>query len=61
VSRNSSHPQDIKTLVDTAIDLHSRAVDLQHERRWWIPLVSSAIGGSIGAALGALLTLLHQS
>jgi hypothetical protein len=61
VSRNTLTPQDIKTLVDTAIELHSRAVDLQHEKRWWIPLVSSAIGGSIGAAIGAFLTLLHQS
>ena len=55
VSRDRLTPADIKTLIDTAISLHSRAVDLQRESRWWVPLVSSAIGGLIGAILGAWL------
>jgi hypothetical protein len=55
VSRDPLTPGDIKALVDTAINLHSRALESEHERRWWIPLASSAIGGLIGAVLGAFL------
>lgn len=54
VSRAPLSPSDIKTLVDTAINLHSRAVEIQREGRWWIPLVSSAIGGLVGAILGTM-------
>jgi hypothetical protein len=61
VSRDPLTPQDIKALVDTAINLHSRAIELQHEKRWWIPLISSATGGLVGAALGAFVSLLNQS
>jgi hypothetical protein len=55
VSRDRLTPADIKTLIDTAISLHSRAVELQRESRWWVPLVSSALGGLIGAILGVWL------
>jgi hypothetical protein len=54
VSRNPLTPNDIKTLVDTAIDLHSRALEHQREKRWWLP-VASVVGGLIGALIGALL------
>jgi hypothetical protein len=53
VSRDPLTPDDIKALVDTAISLHSRALESEHARRWWIPLASSAIGGLLGAILGA--------
>jgi hypothetical protein len=55
VSRDPLTPEDIKALIDTAISLHSRALESEHERKWWIPLVSSAIGGLVGAILGAFL------
>ena len=55
LSRAPLLPSDIKTLIDAAINLHSRAVELQLESRWWIPLASSAVGGLIGATLGALI------
>jgi len=55
VSRDPLSPSDIKTLIDAAINLHSRAVELQREGRWWIPLVSSAVGGLIGAIIGVLV------
>ena len=55
ISRNPLTPDDIKTLIDTAIDLHSRALEQQKENRWWIPLVVSAIGGLIGAIIGGLI------
>jgi hypothetical protein len=52
ISRDPLTPPDIKTLIDTAINLHSRAIERERESRWWMPLLSSAVGGLIGAALG---------
>jgi hypothetical protein len=46
----------VKTLLDTAINLHQRAVDEHRDRRWWVtPLTAivSAIGSFIGAVIGA--------
>ncbi len=54
VSRAPLSPSDIKTLIDAAIKLHSRAVDIQRENRWWIPLVC-ALGGLVGAIVGSLI------
>jgi hypothetical protein len=54
VSRVRLTPADIKTLVDTAINLHARALEEQKERRWWLPL-ASVIGGLVGGVLGALI------
>jgi hypothetical protein len=54
VSRVRLTPADIKTLVDTSINLHARALEEQKEKRWWLPL-ASAIGGLIGGILGALI------
>ena len=52
VSRAALTPADIKTLIDAAINLHSRAIERRREGRWWVPLLSSAVGGLIGALLG---------
>lgn len=55
VSRNPLTADDIRALVSTAINLHSRALEHQREGRWWVPLVTglaSAIGGFVGAMLG---------
>jgi hypothetical protein len=57
ISRRPISDADIKTLIDAAINLHSRAIELQREGRWWIPLASSLIGGLIGAILG---TIFHK-
>lgn len=54
ISRVRLTPADIKTLVDTAINLHARALEEQKEKRWWLPL-ASAIGGLIGGVVGALV------
>jgi hypothetical protein len=54
VSRVPLTPTDIKALIDTAINLHSRAVEHQRERRWWLAL-ASGVGGLVGAVVGALL------
>jgi hypothetical protein len=55
VSRDPLSPADIKTLIDTAINMHSRAVELQRERGWWKSPLLSAIAALIGAAAGALI------
>lgn len=54
VSRIALGAGDIQSLLKTAIDLHSRAVEQQRERRWWLPLVTAGaalVGGLVGAAL----------
>jgi hypothetical protein len=53
VSRVALAAGDIQSLMQAAIDLHSRAIEHQRERRWWIPLLASATGGLIGALVGA--------
>jgi len=45
---------DIKALVDTAVNLHSRALEYQKEKRWWAAL-SGGVGGLLGAIIGGLL------
>lgn len=54
ISRTPLSASDISTLVKTAIDLHSRALDARKETRWWIPL-GAATGSLIGAIIGALI------
>lgn len=54
VSRSALQATDIKTLIDTAVNLHSRALEHQKDKRWWIALASAA-GGLVGAIVGALL------
>lgn len=49
ISRVPLAPADIKALVDTAVNLHSRALEQQKEKRWWVALASAAgaLGGSV--------------
>jgi len=54
VSRVPLSSADIKALVDTAVNLHSRALEHQKDRRWWLAL-ASAVGGLVGSIIGALL------
>ena len=54
VSREPLSADDIRTLIDTAVGLHSRALDQQKERRWWLPL-ATAVAALLGAVLGAWL------
>jgi hypothetical protein len=55
VSRSPLTAADINTLIKTAVDMHSRALDAKKESRWWIPL-AAAVGSLLGALAGALLT-----
>ena len=45
----------IKTLLDTAINLHQRAVDAHRDRRWWITPSTAVICALIGAVVGAII------
>jgi hypothetical protein len=54
VSRIPLGAAEIKTLIDTAVNLHSRALEHQKDRRWWVALCSAA-GGAAGALVGAVL------
>jgi hypothetical protein len=45
----------IKTLMDTAISLHQRAVEANRDWRWWVPSALSLIGSFVGALIGVWL------
>jgi hypothetical protein len=51
ISRTPLTNEDISTLINTAINLHSREIDHKKDSRWWI---SGAIGLS-GVILGAII------
>lgn len=54
ISRTPLTSDEISTLINTAIELHSRAVDQENLKKWWIPIVT-AIAGFLGAIIGALV------
>lgn len=54
ISRVPLTSADIKALVDTAVNLHSRALEHQRDKRWWTAL-AGGVGGLLGSVLGALL------
>ena len=45
----------IKTLLDTAVNLHQREVDAARDWRWWVAPMIAAASSFIGAILGGLL------
>lgn len=59
ISRNPLTNADINTLINTAINLHSRALEHQKDTRWWRTILMSAgVGGMIsvlGMVVGRLL------
>jgi hypothetical protein len=55
LSRNPLTATDIKTLVDTAVNLHNRALEHQKDKRWWIPILS-AVGAFAGSCVGPAIT-----
>jgi hypothetical protein len=61
VSRIPLKADDIKTLIATAIDLHSRELDAKKDRLWYKPVVLQAIAGLLGAALGVWASLHSQA
>lgn len=53
ISRIPLESDTIESLIKTAVDMHSRALQHQQDKRWWIPLTVSFVGGLIGAIIGA--------
>ena len=43
---------EIKTLIDIAIELHSKAREQQTDWRWWVPIVASFLGSLVAVLLG---------
>jgi hypothetical protein len=54
LSRLPLTPADVKTLIDTAVNLHSRALEQQKDRRWWLPILTAA-AALVGSVAGALI------
>ena len=48
-------PEQIETLMSTAVKLHSSAIEHERHARWWIPLVIPAATTVVGILLGAWL------
>lgn len=55
ISRIPLKADTIQSLITTAIDMHSRALQHEQDKRWWIPLLVSGIGGLLGAMIGGVL------
>jgi hypothetical protein len=54
ISRNPLTNADISPLITAAIQLHSRALEQQQEKRWWISGVVGLLGVIVGATIQAL-------
>lgn len=54
ISRAALSPNEIATLINTAIQIHARALERERDARWWLPIFTAG-AGFVGAILGALL------
>jgi hypothetical protein len=54
ISRNPLEPETIQSLITTAIEISSQALELKQDKRWWIPVIVGGVSGLIGALLGSL-------
>ena len=48
ISRTPLNSDELATLVKTAIDLHSRALEHKRDTRWWVAGVTALIGVALG-------------
>ena len=53
ISRTPLGRTEISTLIQTAIDLHARALEHKRELRWWVPVLVGFVGVLLGAAITA--------
>jgi len=53
ISRIFLSNNDISTLINTAINLHSSEIDHKKDSRWWVAIVS----GLVGIILGSLIKM----
>lgn len=52
VSRPPVPEQQIKTLIEIAVELHTKAREHHTDWRWWVPIVASFAGSLIAVLLG---------
>lgn len=55
ISRQPLSSDEIHSLIRTAIDIHSKAIELSQERRWWVPVVVSLVSVLVGLVAGQML------
>lgn len=58
LARPSLSPEQIHTLISTAIELHARAIEQNRESRWWLPTITAifaAVASFAGVILGVWL------
>jgi hypothetical protein len=58
ISRMPLRSDEIATLVKTAINLHSRALEQKKEDRWLFTLLAPALAGFAGVVIGAVIVAL---
>ena len=51
ISRVPLSNDDISTLINTAINLHSSEIDHKKDSRWWVAIVSGLVGIIIGSLI----------
>ncbi len=61
ISRMPLGTQELSTLIQTAIELHSRALEHKREGRWWVHLAVGLLGVIIGASIPILAGQLGPS
>jgi hypothetical protein len=54
ISRTPLTNSDISTLINTAINLHSREIEHKKDSRWWITGAIGLVGVILGAVINAL-------
>ena len=50
ISRGPLRQEEIAALIQTAVELHSRALEQSRDRRWWLPILTALIGAASGIA-----------
>ena len=58
ISRTPLSNGDISMLIDTAINMHSRALQLRQDIRWWIPIAIGLIAGIVSFIANKLIVLI---
>ncbi|WP_313271700.1 hypothetical protein [Stenotrophomonas sp.] len=52
-SRRPLSTEQMLSLIDVAVKLHTQATVRRQELRWWVSVVISALAGLVGAMIGA--------
>lgn len=55
ISRSPLNSSEVATLVNVAVNLHSRALERKRDSRWWLAGAFGLAGVAMGAAIRALI------